>query len=234
MIHSILKPIALVAVVFAAAACGGGQTPPDNPTDVNGTGTTEPVKPPPPKCEALSENCKAEADTSAKAKSAGVEFKPAKDWIYAQGETSTVAQVSEDGAVIIIGSYTPDKDAKKDVAAREAALTELVKTISVTPPKAGLKVNWKKPLEGPPETNGLKLATFDVAGVERGKKKGTLLVLVAPIADDKALIGAAFADDNDTPGQEALDKTINSIKPDSSAGGDKKPEGDKKTDGDKK
>jgi len=233
MVYRTFKAIAPLALLLVAAACGGTQPGPNDPTDTAGQETVVKPPPPPPKCEALDEKCAADEKTNAKVKSASILFKPAEKWIYAQGETQTIAQASEEGAVVVFGSYTPDKDAKKDTAARDTALGEVVKTISVTLPK-GYKVNWKKP-DNTQEVNGVKLNVWTAAGAERAKKKGTLLVLQAPLKDgEPALIGLGFAADDDEAGMTAVSKAIESIKADEKKADDDKKADDKKTDGEKK
>lgn len=218
MVYRTLKATALFAL-FLVAACGGSK-PPKDPDDADTAVTEAPPPPPPPKCESLDEKCKAKADTRALVKSAKLLFTPGEKWVYAQGEAQTIAQVSDEGAAFGLGSYTPDKDAKKDAAARDAAFGEIVKALGVTPPK-GLKINWKKP-DAPQESNGLKLGIWQVQGAERGKKKGILLVVQGPVADDHSLIGAGFAAEDDEAGMGAISKSIESIKPDEKADGDKK------------
>ncbi|MDC0749345.1 hypothetical protein [Polyangium mundeleinium] len=211
MVNRTFKAIASLALLLVAAACGGNQTEVKDPSNTGGETPEVKPPPPPPKCESLDEKCAAKKDTTATVKSAKVLFQPAEKWVYAQGESQTIAQASEEGAVVVFGSYTADKDAKKDTAAREAALAELVKTTTVTLPK-GYKVNWKKP-DNVQEVNGVKLNVWTAAGSERGKKKGTLLVLQAPLKDgEPALLGLGFAADDDEAGMGAVSKAIESIK----------------------
>ncbi|MDI3286023.1 hypothetical protein [Polyangium sp. 15x6] len=210
MVYRTFKAIAPLALLLVAAACGGN-TPEPKPPEGDGAEKTVETPPPPPKCESLDEKCAAKQGTTATVKSAKVVFQPAEKWTYAQGEAQTIAQASEEGAIVVFGSYTPDKDAKKDAAAREAALAELIKTTTVTLPK-GYKVNWKKP-DNTQEVNGVKLNVWTAAGSERAKKKGTLLVLQAPLKDgEPALLGLGFAADDDEAGMGAVSKAIESIK----------------------
>jgi len=214
MVNRILKTTSLLAIVVAAAACGGGQTKPttsgDGPETTTGPTATPP--PTPPKCESLDEKCAAKPDTLAKVKTASLLFKPGKDWIYAQGETYTIAQFSEDGAAFGLGSYTPDKDAKKDAAARDAGLAEIEKAIGTTPPKD--KINWKSP-DDKIDANGFKLNVWTKPGAERGKKKGVLFIVHGPLDVDHTLVGAGFVEETDTDGQKAIDESIKSIIADS-------------------
>jgi hypothetical protein len=235
MVHRTFKAIAPLALLLVAAACGGNKPDPKDATDTGGETAVVKPPPPPPKCESLDEKCASKGEkTSAQVKKAGLVFMPAEKWLYAQGEDQTIAQASEEGAIIVFGSYTPDKDTKKDATARDAALGEVVKTGNVTLPK-GYKINWKKP-DNTQEVNGVKLSVWTVAGSERAKKKGTLLVLQAPLKDgEPALLGLGFAADDDEAGMTAVSKSIESIKADDKA--EKKADDkadDKKTDGEKK
>lgn len=210
MVYRTFKAIAPLALLVVAAACGGNKPDTETPDDAN-TAQVVDTPPPPPRCESLDEKCAAKKNTVAKVKSAKLTFHPAESWTYAQGDAQTIAQVSEEGAVVVFGSYTPDKDAKKDTAARDEALAEVIKAVNVTPPK-GFKVNWKKP-ENTQTVNGIELNVWTAAGTERAKKKGTLLVLQAPLKDgEPALLGLGFAADDDEAGMGAVSKAIESIK----------------------
>ncbi|MDI1476902.1 hypothetical protein [Polyangium sp. y55x31] len=229
MVYRTFKAIASLALLLVAAACGGSQTEVKEPEGDTGTPAVE-TPPPPPKCESLDEKCASKGDkTVAKVKSADLSFTPAEKWIYAQGEAQTIAQASDEGAVVVFGSYAPDKDAKKDTAARDAALAELIKAAAITLPK-GAKINWKQKPDNQ-EVNGIKLNVWNLPGAERAKKKGTLLVLQAPLADDKALLALGFAADDDEAGMGAVSKAIESIK---AGKADDKKADDKKSDGEKK
>jgi len=228
MVYRTLKATALLAVLPFAVACGGNQPDPN----VGGDGTDQPAEvkppPPPPKCESLAEKCAAKKSTVAKVKSAALLFTPGVKWIYAQEETHTIAQVSEDGAALVLGGYTPDKDAKKDAAARDAAFDEVVKALGATPPKS-MKINWKKP-DAPQDVNGFKLGVWQVLGAERAGKKGILLVLQSNLDEGHALIGAGFAAEDDEAGMTAISESINSIKADPKKGDADKADDDKKDD----
>lgn len=218
MVYRTFKAIAPLAFLLVAAACGGNKPDAKDATDTGSEPTEVTPPPPPPKCESLDEKCASKGDkTIAKVKSADLTFTPAEKWIYAQGEAQTIAQASDEGAVVVFGSYAPDKDAKKDTAARDAALAELIKAAAITLPK-GAKINWKQKPDSQ-EVNGIKLNVWNLPGAERAKKKGTLLVLQAPLADDKALLALGFAADDDEAGMGAVSKAIESIKAD---GGEKK------------
>lgn len=181
--------------------------------------TVEEPPPPPPKpkkCEALDEGCKAKASTKAKVKTAALVFKPADGWVYAQGEEHTVAQSSEDGAALIIGTYATEKDAKKDAANRDAAFDALLKSIGVSTPKQ--KLAWKKP-QDTKTPGGLKLGMWDAGEVERGeaKKKGPLLVVQGPLPEGRALLAIGFAPADQEDSAEKILTAIDTLAPDESA-----------------
>ena len=210
--RNLLAASALLSVVLALPACGS--TPSSGVKEPGGTEpTTEPeAKPTPPKeCKALDEKCEAEASTTAKIKSGSLVFKPAEKWVYAQGEENTIAQSSEDGAALIIGTYATDaKDKKKDAANRDATFEALLKAVGVTPPKT--KVDWKKP-QAPKEVGSLKLGLWEVGEVERGKKKGPLLVVQGNLPDGRALIAVGFAPTDQADSAEKIMASIDSLAP---------------------
>jgi hypothetical protein len=237
MVHRNFLATMVLALALAPLACGGNKPKDKTPDEIEAeTKAKEP--PPPPKCESLDEKCSAKSDTTAKVKGAALQFKPPEKWMYAQAETYSIAQVSgdPDSAVLVIGSYTPDKDAKKNDAARDAAFADLLKVVGASLPKT-YKVAWKKP-EAPLEANGLKMGTWVAAGSERTglkDKKASLMIVHAPVDAAHNLVAVGFVLDEDTKGQEALQTALTTIKPDTGAEeGDKKAEGDKKPEGEKK
>ena len=230
MVHRNFLAAIVLALALAPVACGGKKTPVKDPNAEDANKPKEP--PPPPKCESLDEKCEAKSDTVAKVKSAGVTFTPPEKWTYAQTETFSIMQQTSEpnSAVLIIGSYTPDKDAKKNDAARDAALADLLKALGATLPKS-YKVAWKKP-EAPLESNGLKMGTWLAPDVERSglkDKKGNMPIVHAPIDATHNMIAIGFALGDDEKGMEAVQGVLMSIKPAAGAAeGEKKPEGDKK------
>lgn len=237
MVHrNFLATIAL-ALALAPLACGGNKPKDKTPEELAAEAKAK--EPPlPPKCESLDENCAAQSDTVATVKSAGLQFKPPEKWIYAQTESYTIMQQGSDAgaAMLAIGSYTPDKDAKKNDAARDAAFADLLKALGATPPKT-YKVAWKKP-EAPLDANGLKMGTWLAPDVERTglkDKKGNMPIVHAPIDATHNMIAIGFALGDDEKGMEAIQNVLTSIKPDTGATeGDKAAEGDKKPEGEKK
>lgn len=193
-----------------AAACS--KTPPPKPPE------PEPPKPepakqaePPPapkKCETLDEGCKAEADTKARVARAPLQFVPATGWTYAQGETITIAQLSDDGPCIAMMTYEVG-DGRMEIVNREGALDVLAKQVGVTLPRK--KPAWKRPDEQK-KIGGLDVSMWQSDGGARGDKKGPLLVFDARIEGAKALLGIGFVPADDaSAADEAILKSIESL-----------------------
>jgi hypothetical protein len=202
-------PLAFLAV--AALALGCGSKPPPKPVEpVAATTEPEAKPPPPPKCEKLDEHCDAKADTRAKVAHAELYVTPVVGWVFAQGDGATVAQSSDSGPVMAFVGYDEDKDAKKDAAARDAAVAELFKTIGVES-KPAKKVPWKSP-NSPKGTGDLKLDLWEFeAGYARGAKKGTVVVVAGSIGDGKGVVGASFAPNDDKSADDAIMKSFESL-----------------------
>lgn len=231
MVHRNFLATIVLALALAPVACGGNKPKDKTPDEIEAENKIK-AQPTPPKCESLDENCVGKADTVAKVKSAGLAFKPPENWLYAQTESYSIMQQGTDpgAAMLVIGSYAPDKDAKKNDAARDAAFADLLKALGATLPKS-YKVAWKKP-EAPLDANGLKMGTWLAADVERSglkDKKGNMPIVHAPVDATHNMIAVGFALGDDEKGMEAIQNVLMSIKPDTSASeGDKKPEDDKK------
>lgn len=229
MVHRNLLATIVLAFALAPLACGGNKPKDKTPDEIEAENTAK-QPPAPKKCESLDEKCSAKSDTIANVKSAGVQFVPPEGWAYAQGESFSITQQTAEpnSAVLVVGSYTPDKDAKKNDAARDAAFGDLSKAIGASLPK-GYKVAWKKP-EAPMEANGLKMGTWVAAGSERAglkDKKASLMIVHAPVDATHNMIALGFVLDDDTKGQEAIQAILTSIKPGPADAGDKKSEDDK-------
>ncbi len=202
-----LAALSILAVLFAGLATGCPKPPPPAPPP-------EPVvvaPPPPPKCEAFSEKCEGKPDTRAKITNSTLVFTPAAGWFYAQQSSSTVAQSSDAGpALAFVGIEIDAKDARHEVAVKDAALNELCKQLGLSPLKR--KVAWKKPddkkIIGPLKAD---LWQLEEAGV-RGVKKGPLLVVAGSTVDGKGVIGVGFVPDDDKSSADvAIMKSIESL-----------------------
>lgn len=202
------KLFALTLFAALAALSGCKPKPPPPPP----TPPVEEPPPPPPKCESLGEKCEAKPDTKAKITSSSLVFTPEKGWFYAMQSSATIAQASETGPGIAMMGYEGDaKDQKKDSAARDAAMAELIKQLGLNPLKR--KVSWKKP-DDTKAVGNLKLGLWQLeeAG-QRGTKKGPLLVVAGPAGDgNKGVIGVGFVPEDDkSQADVAIMKSIESI-----------------------
>jgi hypothetical protein len=197
--------VTLTALSALAAGC------PKPPPPVVIPEPTVQAPPPPPKCEAFSEKCVASGDTRARVTNSILVFSPAIGWIYAQQSSSTVAQTSDQGpAIAFLGIDIDPKDAKKEIAAKDAALAELAKQIGLSPLKR--KVPWKKP-DDKKAVGQLKLDLWQLeeSGV-RGTQKGPLLVVTGPTGDGKGVVGLGFVPDDDKSSADvAIMKSIESL-----------------------
>jgi hypothetical protein len=202
------RPVTLVALIALAALGAGCPKPPPPPPPPPPVAE---VPPPPPKCESFSEKCAAKPETRAKITSSTLVFTPAAGWTYAQQSSSTVAQASDAGpAIAFIGIEIDAKDAKKEVAAKDAGLAELCKQLGLSPLKR--KVAWKKP-DDKKVVGSLKLDLWQLeeAGV-RGTKKGPLLVVTGPTTDGKGVVGLGFVPEDDKSSADlAIMKSIESL-----------------------
>jgi hypothetical protein len=222
MLHRNFLATVVLALALAPLACGGGK-PKDKTADDATAENVDKTPPPALKCESLDDKCKGDGTKVAKVKSAMLVFVPPKDWTYAVTETHSIMQASAEpnAAVLVIGSYAPDKDAKKNDAARDAAFDDLGKAIGTTLPK-GYKVAWKK-AEAPMEANGLKMGTWLAANVDRAglkDKKGSMPIVHAPVDAEHNMIAIGFVLEEDEKGLGAIQNVLTSIKADE---GDKKP-----------
>jgi hypothetical protein len=240
-----IRLVALLALSALAVGCGSKPPPPaEIPPDPPPAPKAEP--PPPPKCESPGENCKATADTHARIAGSSFVFTPVSGWVYAQLSNVTIAQVNaENSPAMVIAAYDADpKDAKKELAQRDSAFTELAKEIGLTLPKN--KANWKQPTckctsagkactgsggdlcKAMKPVSDLKVNVWQLDGGTRGGKKGPMLIVQAPLEAGKALLGIGFVTDDDSSGaDQSILKSIESIGP--GAGGDAK--ADSKSDG---
>lgn len=191
--------------MLAALAAGCPKPPPPPPPPTANT------PPPPPKCESLGEKCAAKSDTKAKITNSGLVFTPAAGWVYAQQSSATIAQSSETGpAIAMVGIDVDAKDSKKDHAAKDAAMAELVKQLGLGPLKR--KVNWRKP-DDTKTIGSMKIGLWQLeeAGI-RGTKRGPLLVVAGPVGDGRGVLGVGFVPDDDkSQADVAIMKSLESL-----------------------
>jgi len=149
-----------------------------------------PPPPPPPKCEALSEGCRATADTKLAIGSDGLTLRPPPGWTYAREAARTVA-VSASGDAVMAFAHA---DADTHDAA-QVALTALGASLDVTGVKpASLKARWKRP-DRVVDDGQLKLWEISKekqgAAPKRKDKAGTALVVSGSFAG-KVVVGLCF------------------------------------------
>ena len=190
----------LIGAAALTAACSSTPPPETPPIEAPAPEPKEPVPPPPPPCEALSEDCAAEAETRARIAKSELRIRPVKGWKYAQGADATVAQSSEEGAAMAVAEVETGTDAKAEPGKRDEALEALAKQINVTLPKK--KVTWKKPLEEK-SVGEMKLGLWQLDGATRGEKKGPLLIFAGPTSEGKVILGIGFVPEDDSSGSDA-------------------------------
>jgi hypothetical protein len=201
------RPLKLLALaVLAALATGCPKPPPPAPPP-------EPAAeapPSPPKCESLGEKCEAKSDTRAKIANSDLVFTPTPGWVYAQQATSTVAQTSDAGpGFAVLGIEVDLKDAKKEIASKDAAVAELVKQLGIGPLKR--KVAWKKP-DDHEAVGPLKIELWQLEEGARGAKKGPILIVAGTAGDGKGVVGVGFVPGDDKSGaDETIMKSIRSL-----------------------
>lgn len=200
----------LAALLVLVAACGA-KPPPPPPPPPTPTPAEEPkvAAPPQPKCESLDEKCMSKDGTLAKIAKTKLSFAPPTGWIYAQTETATVAQNGDAGAMLVIAGWDPgDPKDKKAETSRDAQIEALMKQVNVGLKK---KMSWKKKPDMTKEPAGLKVDLWDAGVGNRGDKKGTMIVLSAPIDGTKSLLGFGFVSDDDHSENETILKALDAI-----------------------
>jgi hypothetical protein len=215
MVPPLRKIVSVGFIVTLSGACHNAAAPAVAPPEPTAAEAPPPPPPPPPpkKCENLSENCVAAADTRARIASSDLTFGPAASWTYAQQPSVTIAQTSDSGpALAFTGVDLDAKDTKKDAGNKDAALLELVKQLGLTGLKP--KLSWKKTDET--KTIGdLKLGLYysQLKGpAQRGAKKGKVLVVAGPSSSDKGIVGLGFVPEDDkSDADEVVMKCIESL-----------------------
>lgn len=182
-----------------ALASGCGSKPPPKEPEPEPITKWEPPKdapkPPPPKCESLGEGCKGEKDKKAKVAKTSLAFVVPGTWVYAMLGSHTLAQRSDDGAVVaLVGVEIPDP--KKDAATKTAEYDLLAKELNVALPKFK-KIDWKKKPDDKKEIAGTQLSFWQIEGALRGGKKGTVLLAWGARTEGKGLLGIGFVPDDD-------------------------------------
>jgi hypothetical protein len=198
--HVVMGVVVAGFAVGAVLGCSSQPPPPPPPPEVEKE--PEPPPPPPPKCEAIKDQCKAEADTRARIPGTHYQLTPPAGWFYAQLEEATVAQVGDEGPVLVITTFEPGKVAKE----RVALVKSFAELVLIEPPKR-LRFH-KRDTPGRDdyavtEIAGLEMTLWDRPGAARGKDKGPLLVLSSKVGD-RDLFGLGFAPKGDDEGTKAI------------------------------
>ena len=201
----------VVGVVVAIALSGCAEPPPPEPVP-QPEPVPEPEPPPPPKCEALAEECKADAATEVPIPGTDYVFTPPSGWSYAKLADATVAQRDGAGAVLVLTSFEPPQAAGDVAKKRDELVAKLAQDVSIEPKKGSL---------GSPaqtaEKSGLMMSFWEKAGAKRGGSEGAMLVVSAP-ADDDHIFGIGYAAGDDAEGTTAILQAIESMKKKSGTG----------------
>jgi hypothetical protein len=227
---------ALLGVLAAAWLYGcAASAPPPPPPPPAPTPVPEPEpEPPPPKCEAIKEDCKADADTKARIPGTHYWFRPPAGWTYAQLEECTVAQVGESGAVLMLTTHEKVKRLLKRGKKRGELAASLSELVGIVPKQKRMQLFRASQKS---EIAGLDMSLWERAGAKRGDDQGGLLILSAPLGD-KTLFGVGFAPRSDDEGTgkilkalqtlEEGDKTEDAAAEEGAGDDDKSDEGEKK------
>ncbi len=196
--------LGLTACVLLLAACNYPKPPaawtgaveptaaPPPPPPPPPVVTAAPPPPPPPKCEDLSEQCVANAETKLLVGDGGSWFTPPAGWHYAKSPEGSVT-VNAEGTAMMVLQPSPDPS---DMA---PAIEALVSQRGVTGLKVDkLKRRLKKPQQSLPAGSGT-VDLWEVDKAQQGstlalgdKGNGTLLVLVGKPDPEHTLIGIGF------------------------------------------
>ncbi|MFO0661897.1 MAG: hypothetical protein U0165_19000 [Polyangiaceae bacterium] len=206
---------ATIALTLVSGACSKPKPapppPPPAPTVEEKVETPPPTPPAAPKCEDLSEKCKTDSDgTPIRIAKSSYQFKLDKGWLYAQGASVTIAQVSDSAGVMAFSTFDASKGKAEDNN-RHSAVETLAKAVSVTLPKKKMSLSSMKDSLMVGE---VKVGISEFKEAERGGKKGTLGVFVAPLKDGTEIIGIGWKASDDTSDvNQVILNSINSIGP---------------------
>lgn len=212
------RPLAglLIAGGVLLWACGGKSEPdPEVPDEVV---TSEPTatkkKPPKPKCDQLSQNCLADANTQVKIAHSDLVFVPPVGWTFAAMSEVTQAQVEGTGPGLVISAFDPGKGDKEEAKARDAEYDRLVKLLDVSlPEKAKKKFTpaWTKPDATKGANDAIKV--WQAEGAKRGGKAGFVVVVLTADPGGKKVLGVAFNSEGDEANATALLASLETIGP---------------------
>jgi hypothetical protein len=211
---TITTAFSLSLLLPLASGCGASPPPPaEAAPQETAAAATPPPQPPPPKCESLDEKCEAKPDTHAKVARCDLAITPPAGWTFAKLAEATVAQ-SGDATLAVTCFDVDPKDAKKEAASRDAAFGDLLKQIAVDNPSKK-KLPWKRP-DAPKDVGSLKLGLWQIEGMARTAKKGSVLAVAGPADADKTkiLLFIGFVrDDDKSDASDQLVKSVESLGP---------------------
>ena len=212
------RPLALVCLLVSLGACAP-KTPPPPPPAAPVIAEVEPP-PPPPKCEALDEGCVAKAGQRATVHPIAWTIAPPEGWKYAAEASAVVALT--DTAALAITTFESAADKKPAAvkaknARRDEAITRLAEKLGVARAK---KFAFPAKPHQASKVHGIDVALYQFDGAKRGGEPGPLLVFVAQLVPDRALLGLAFVAENDTANADAaVLAAIDSLAPAADEGG---------------
>jgi hypothetical protein len=198
-------------------ACGD-PPPPPAPPQPKAVPKPKP-KPKPPKCESLKEACKAKKSTRIKVPETDYVFTPPKGWTYASLEEAAVVQAGDDGPVLVLTSFEPEK-ALKVSKQRKEMVESFASLVLIEPPK-GLSL-FKPNVND--KIAGLQMRLWEKPNAKRGDDSGALLILSAQL-DNRELFGVGFAPKDDADGTDSILQAIKSLE--KVGGGSDKDDSDK-------
>lgn len=209
-IASARRIFAVLGAVLSLAAAGCPKPPPPPPRH------PEVLDEPPPKCEALSERCKAKSHTSARLPGISYAIAPPLDWIYAQESLETVIEKvagSEKQAVFAIATFDQPKQGWEVKKLQLEVLGKLSKKLGVTLSNPNvIDFNMRKTTE---KVGDVEMTFHEQPEAKRGGKEGYALVVTAAV-DKMQLVALAFAPDGDNDASAAEYESIKSLKKGSS------------------
>ena len=204
----------LFSLVLAISGCGSTQEPdPEIPTAEPETSVSAKPKRQKPKCEALSENCLATADTQAKVPGSEAVMIPPVGWGYAQQSDYTISKIEGSAAAIVLAGF--DATGAEEPKAREATYTKLVTALEITLPekfKKKFMPKWEKP-DDVRKNGNMELKLWQAEAAKREGKTGYLLVLMTVDPAGKKIVGVAFSPEGDEDSIKKISAALETIGP---------------------
>ena len=198
-----------IALPAFVASCAPPPKPPEEPAKL----VTAPIE---PKCERLSERCRADRDTRASIPSLDWKITPPNGWSYAQDGRVTVAEGNgEAGPMLAVKTFEPPKSPKDLKNIRIDEIEQLAKSWGVTLSQRNI-VDYHLRQDAPDSLDvaGVKLSVWEQEGASRRSARGNVVVVVGDV-DGRELVLVAFvpkAETSDAVGDsEAVLNAIQSL-----------------------